>query len=320
MRVVRTVGQRLVHLVLVLLLVSIGTFMLLELTPGDPGIAILGLQSTKQAVQQVDHQLGMDRPVLTRYGHWLSGAVRGDLGKSFVPPGGTVAGRIKQALPISAELAILAELMALTVAIPVAVVSAYREGGTFDRIASGMSFGLFSVPTFVSGLVLALLFALEWHLLPRVEWVRLTSTQGILANLSHAFLPALTLALPLMAADIRLLRTDLIQTLREDFVVVARAKGLSVRYVLFRHALRPSSFSLLTLAGVSLGGLIGGTALVEVIYGLPGVGQMLVTAVSDHDYALVQGTVLVVAVIYVLVNATVDVLYLVLDPRTRVHS
>jgi peptide/nickel transport system permease protein len=223
-------------------------------------------------------------------------------------------------LPISAELAILAELMALIVAIPVAVASAYREGGTFDRIASGMSFGLFSVPTFVSGLVLALLFALEWHLLPRVEWVRLTSTQGILANLSHAFLPALTLALPLMAAYIRLLRTDLLQTLREDFVVVARAKGLSVRYVLFRHALRPSSFSLLTLAGVSLGGLIGGTALVEVIYGLPGVGQMLVTAVSDHDYALVQGTVLVIAVIYVLVNAAVDVLYLVLDPRTRVHS
>jgi peptide/nickel transport system permease protein len=310
-------GRRGVHLVLVLFLVSIGTFMLLQLTPGDPAIAILGNSATPQAVKQIDHQLGVDQPLLTQYGHWMSHALTGNLGRSLVPPGGTVAGRIGQALPVSLELTILAVAMALAMAIPIGVWSAYRAGGQFDRFFSGASFGLLSTPGFVTGLVLALLFALEVRAFPRSQWVRITSNQGLGANLSHAFLPALTLALPLMAIYTRLLRADMVQTLQEDYITFARAKGMPVRRLLLRYALRPSSISLITLSGVTLGALIGGTVIVETIYALPGMGQLLVSAVSDNDYPIVQGVVLVIAVSYVLVNLFVDASYGFLDPRTR---
>lgn len=310
--------RRIPRIVLVLLLASFGTFMLLHLTPGDPAAAILGQSATPKAVHQIDHQLGLDRPLWSQYWHWLAHALSGNLGTSLVPPGGPVVSRIGQALPVSLELAVLALIMALIVAIPVAVWSSYREGRAFDRGASAASFGLLSAPTFVTGLVLALLLALETRTFPRAEWVRLTSSAGLVENLSHAFLPALTLALPLMATYTRVLRSEMLQTLREDFIQFAYAKGLPVRTVLFRYALRPSSLSLITLSGVTLGALLGGSVIVETIYALPGLGNLLVGAVGNNDYPLVQGIVLVVAVAYVLVNALVDVSYGWLDPRTRV--
>lgn len=309
--------RRVPRLLAVLLLVSFGTFILLQLIPGDPAAAILGQAATPQAVHQLDHQMGLDQPLWTQYWHWLTHALGGNLGKSLVAPGGTVVSRIGQALPVSLELAVLAVLMALVVAVPVAVWSAYREGRGFDRMASGVSFGLLSAPTFVTGLVLALLLALEVRAFPRAEWVRISSSAGIASNLSHAFLPALTLALPLMATYTRLLRSEMLQTLREDFIQFAHAKGLPIRTVLFRYALRPSSLSLITLSGVTLGALLGGTVIVETIYALPGLGNLLVGAVGTSDYPLVQGVVLVIAVAYVLVNTAVDLSYGWLDPRTR---
>jgi peptide/nickel transport system permease protein len=316
-RFVLAAGYRIIHLVVVLLLVSFGTFMLLQLTPGDPAVSILGSNATPDSVRELHAQLGLNKPLAQQFGHWLGGAVHGDVGTSVVPPGGSVAGRIGQALPVSVELAVLAMVLALLFAIPIAVWSAYREGGAFDRIFSSVSFGLLSVPTFVSGLVLALLFSLQWRVLPRSEWVRLTSTQGIRSNLSHALLPAITLALGEIAVFSRLLRVDLSHTLREEFIATARAKGMPTRRVLIGHALRPSSFSLITLSGVSLGRLIGGTVIVEVIFGLPGIGSLLVNAVGSGDYPLVQGIVLVIAVIYVAINQVVDLSYRLIDPRTR---
>jgi peptide/nickel transport system permease protein len=205
----------------------------------------------------------------------------------------------------------------LLIAIPVGVWSGYREAGTFDRISGGLSFAFLSVPVFVSSLVLALLFAFDIRIFPRTGWVRLTASAGVGQNLRYALLPSIALALPLAAVYTRLLRTDMSRTLREDYIQVARAKGLSIRRVLFRHALRPSSISLVTISGVSLGYLIGGTVIVETIFGLPGLGRILVTAVGSNDYPLVQGIVLVLAVVYVFVNVAVDLLYSVLDPRIR---
>lgn len=314
----RLLVRRVPRVLAVLLLASFGTFMLLHLTPGDPAAAILGQTATPQAVRQLDHQMGLDRPLWSQYWHWLGHALSGNLGVSLVPPGGTVVSRIGQALPVSLELALLAVAMALVVAIPVAVWSAYREGRAFDRAASGISFGLLSTPTFVTGLVLALLLALEVRAFPRAEWVRISSSAGLLSNLSHAFLPALTLALPLVASFTRVLRSEMIQTLREDYIQFAYAKGLPIPVILFRYALRPSSLSLITLSGVTLGALLGGTVIVETIYALPGLGNLLVGAVGNNDYPLVQGIVLVIAVVYVLVNTFVDLSYGWLDPRTRV--
>jgi peptide/nickel transport system permease protein len=314
---IQTAVRRAIHLALVLFLVSAGTFSLLQFTPGDPALAILGNSATPEAVKEIDHQLGLDKPLLTQYGHWISHALTGNLGSSLVPPGGTVLSRIAQTLPVSLELTVLAVVMALLLAIPIGVWSAYREGGPFDRFFSGTSFGLLSTPGFVTGLVLALLFSLEVRAFPRSQWVRITSSQGIPSNLKHAFLPALTLALPLMAIYTRLLRADMVQTLREDYITFARSKGMPVRKVLLRYALRPSSISLITLSGVTLGALLGGTVIVETIYALPGMGQLLVTAVGDNDYPIVQGVVLIVAVSYVMLNLIVDVSYGFLDPRTR---
>jgi len=301
----------------VLFLVSLGTFMLMQLAPENPAVAELGTHATLAQIRSIDHQLGLDKPILTQYRHWLGRALHGDLGKSFLAPFPSVGQIVKGALPVSLELALLGEIIALLIAIPVGVWSGYREAGPFDRIAGGLSFAFLSVPVFVSSLILALVFAFDVRWLPRTGWVRLTSSAGAFQNLRYALLPSIALALPLAAVYTRLLRTDMSQTLREDYIQVARAKGLSIRRVLFRHALRPSSISLLTISGVSLGYLIGGTLIVETIFGLPGLGRILVTAVASNDYPLVQGIVLVLALAYVFVNVLVDLLYSVLDPRIR---
>ena len=312
------VVKRVLHLLVVLFIVATGTFLLLSLTPGNPALAVLGSNATPQGVKLLDHQLGLDRPILTRYWDWITGVLHGHLGQSLiVPPGGSVVSRIAQAFPVSVELAIFALALALVLSIPIAVLSATQEGRWLDRLFSGVSFGFFSVPPFVAALVLALLFSVELHLLPRAGWVRLTSSEGVLSNLSHAFLPALSLSLVQMASFTRVLRAELLQTLKEDFVLSAQAKGLSTRRVLLVHALRPSSLTLLTLAGLSLAALLGGTVLIEQIFGLPGMGQLLVNSAQNSDYPMVQGIVLMIAATYVLMNAGVDALYSVLDPRTR---
>jgi peptide/nickel transport system permease protein len=314
-----SVGRRAGHLILVLFLVSLGTFLMLSLTPGDPAVAVLGDNATPEAVAQLDHELGLDQPILSRYVHWISGVLHGNLGESISPPGGSVVHRIAQALPVSLELALLASVLALVLSIPIAAWSAVKEGGYFDRFFSGVSFTFLSIPPFVSALVLALIFALQLGILPRAGWVRLTSAEGVGANLTHALLPALSLALVEMAVYTRILRADMIQTLKEDFVLAANAKGVPFWRILFVHTLRPSSLSLVTLAGISLARLIGGTVLVETIFGLPGVGQLLVQSSQNADYPLVQGIVLLVAATYVLMNTGVDALYSKLDPRTRRH-
>jgi peptide/nickel transport system permease protein len=309
--------RRGIHLLLVLLLVSFGTFVLLDLAPQDPAVAILGDRATPEEIAQIHQELGLDDPVLVRYGHWLGDAVHGDLGTSLVAPFGSVMDRIRAALPISLELALLGEIIALVVAIPLAVWSAYKDDGVVDRLSTRVTFGLLSVPVFVSGLVLALLFSLHWKLFPRAGWIRLTSQDGVVENLRHAVLPSVALALPLVALFTQVLRAEMAETLQEDYIQAARAKGLPPWRILLRHALRPSSLSLVTLSGVSLGYLIGGAVLVESIYGLPGLGRVLADAVGASDYPLVQGIVLIIAVAYVLINALVDVLYAVLDPRIR---
>jgi peptide/nickel transport system permease protein len=314
-RIFLSSGMRLVHLVIVLFLISIGSYFLLHVVPGNPAAALLGTNATPASVKALDKKLGLDHSLISQYSHWLWGLIHGNLGTALSVPQEPVWTRISPALPVSAEIAVLAMIMALVVSIPVAIWSAYREGGYFDRISSTVSFGFLSMPAFVTGLVLALLFTLDLRIFPRTQWVPLT--QSLPQNLYHAFLPALTLALTEMAIYIRILRTDIIGTLKEEYIRFAQSKGLSVRHILFRHALRPSSISLVTLSGVSLGRLIGGTVIVEVIFSLPGLGNLLVGAVGASDYPLVLGIVMVIAALYVVINLLTDLSYGVLDARTR---
>lgn len=311
----RSILKRLGELVIVLLIVSFGTFMLVSLMPGDPAVSILGEGRAPEEYAQVRADLGLNDPVFERYLNWLGDALSGNLGTSIVPPFVDVTERIQAALPVSVELAVLGMGMALLFSIPLAMISAYRAGGRLDRAISAGTFGILSVPSFLAGLLIIMVFANQLGWFPRAEWSRLS--EGIGQNLYHAFLPALTIALAETAMFTRILRNDLIGTLNEDFILAAKAKGMGTMHILFSDALRPSSFSLVTLMGISLGRLIGSTIIVEYLFALPGMGSLVIGAASKGDFVMVQGAVLVIAVIYVVVNAVIDISYGYLDPRIR---
>ena len=303
------------ELIAVLLLVSLGVFLLLTLVPGDPAVAVLGEGRTPEEYEALREQLGLNDPFFSRYLEWLGGVLSGDLGTSIVPPQTSVLGRILSALPVSLELAVLGLAMALVISVPLAMWSAYHEGGRVDRAISAVSFGLLSMPSFLVGLLLIALLVNTFELFPRNEWVRLgTSVTG---NLHHAFLPSLTIALMEGAMFTRILRNDLVTTLHEDFILAARARGLSPLRIMLSDALRPSSFSMVTVLGLSIGRLVGSTVIVEYLFALPGMGKLVIDAANQGNYPIVQGAVLVIAVIYILSNTLIDRSYGYLDPRTR---
>jgi peptide/nickel transport system permease protein len=366
----RSILIRLLRLLVVLFLVSLGTFFIIELVPGDPAVAILGQDATPERIAEIHTELGLDHPIGERYVDWLQGVLRGDLGDSLVNQSQSVSDLIKQSLPVTLEIAFLALVMSLVIAIPTALISAAKADGAFDRGTTLLTSALISIPTFLAALLLAYFFVFEqavprwtflvlgligaaamlrsslprdgegfrlwfvlgavvlagiglaiWNWFPnfdRTGFIRITAEEGVRENLKSAFLPALSLALAEAAVFTRLLRSDLIATLQEDFILSARATGVPSRRLLVVHALRPSSFSLITVAGVSLGRLIGGTVIVETVFGLPGMGRLIVNSgVLNSDYTIVQGGVLVIAVFYVLINAAVDGAYVLLDPRVR---
>lgn len=299
---------------LVVLVVTFAVSLMLSLAPGSVAETILGENATPENVALLNRELGYDRPFIVQYLDWLWHAVRGDLGTSpitHIP----VTEAILQRLPVTLELAVLALVISLAIAVPLAVVSAARAGSALDRGINAVTSVFLSVPAFVAGPVLIYFFAVQLRALPALGWVPIQD--GLGANLTAALLPALAAALVEIAAFHRVLRADLIGTLREDFVAAARAKGLSRGYVMFRHAFRPSSFSLLTISGLSLARLIGGTIIVETLFVLPGIGQLIANAVVQRDVVTVQGVVAFIAVTFVVVNMLVDISYGIIDPRLR---
>ena len=310
----RTILRRLVSVPAVLIAVSVLTFLLMSALPGGPVIAILGTGATPENIAALTERLGLDKPLPVRYLDWLFGALRGDLGVSL-SSSTPVSKLILQRLPVTLELMLLSQVLALGVAVPLAIITAWRARRPFDRVVSALSFTALATPPFVVAVVLIVLFAVTIPLFPATGYVPID--KGLGPNLRSITLPAIALALGPCAVYIRLLRTELIGTLGQDFVTVAAAKGLNPRYVLMRHALRPSLFPLITTAGITIGSLISGAVLIESIFGLPGIGTLLVNAIYSRDYVLIQGVVLVVTVAFVLINTLVDLLYVVLDPRLR---
>jgi peptide/nickel transport system permease protein len=314
---VRYIRRKLVQLVVVLAVVSAATYLLLNLLPGDPTLAILGPSATKEAQEALRAELNLDDPLPVRYGKWVGGAVTGDLGQSYITRQ-PVAEAIGERLPLTIELMLMAELIALAVAVPLGIIAGARPNGWVDRTASAVTFGLLSIPNFMLGVLLIYLFAVRWKPFNATGIdVWFSIGRGQVATPRSIFLPALTLAVGQMAVAMRLLRTDIIATLQQDYIQMARAMGLPNRRILLRHALRPSTFSLITVIGLNMGALIGGSFIVENLFALPGLGRLIVTSIYKRDYLLVQGGVLVVAVGYVVINFAVDLLYAVLDPRVR---
>lgn len=311
----RRLLQKFVELLLVLFLASVGVFLLGSLLPGDPAVTVLGPDLPVERYAEVRAALGLDEGLLPRFWDWFSSVFTGDFGNSLIPPGTSVAERITAALPVSVELAVLGLLLSLTLAVSLALASAQRPGGRIDRVVTVITFGVLSVPSFVIGLLLIYFLVGKLGWFPRGQWVRIS--EDPIGNLQHAALPVLTLALTPFPTFLRVLRADLITTLSEDFILAARAKGMPSRYIMIHDALRPSSFSLLTLAGVSLGQLIGGTVIVETLFSLPGMGNLIVQTAQQSDVKVVQAAVLVIAFVYVLLNAAVDLSLDFLDPRLR---
>lgn len=372
----RDFGARLLRLVPVLFLVTLGTFFLVDLTPGDPAVAILGTNAAPEEYAEVRAELGLDEPVASRYLSWLGDTLRGDLGESLIPPTQEVSDLIAARLPVTLQIALMAMIIALSVSLVLALVAAYRAGSRFDRVTSGAAFAAIAVPQFLTGLLLIffVLFntsVVRWVVLcagvalgatiamrgvrgasnyepgsertralavravlvvlvvglaallffrfpefPRQGFSRLTE-DGLWASVRSTLLPALTLAIGEIAVFMRLLRNDLITTLQEDYILSARAKGMPPWRILVRDALRPSSFSLITVAAVALGRLMGGTVIVETIFDMPGMGTLIVTSIQAGDIRVIQSAVLVIAVFYVVVNLVVDLSYSQLDPRLR---
>lgn len=318
--------KRLVALVPTLVLVTAFTFFL-QNSRGDRrdlAFNILGPGATDAGIEQVVREFHLDEPLHSRYLLWLSDAVRGDLGRSAIQ-GQDVSSVIANAAPVSLQLMLYAQLVAILLAIPVGVYAAYKANRRGDRISSTVALGVLSIPNFVLAMVLILFLALGgigvgggkigFELLPAARYVAFG--QNPLQHFSHMLLPTLALALGQAAAYMRILRSDMIGTLQENFIVTAKAKGVSDRRILWAHALRPSSFTLLTVLGVNTAALVGGALIIETLFSLPGLGTALGTAIFQKDFLVVQGVVLVIAVGFVLVNFLVDVLYAVLDPRVR---
>lgn len=308
------VARRLLHLLPVLLAVSLLTFLIASLLPGDLAYVILGDQATPEKVEALRHDMGLDQPIWWRYLGWLGHVLEGDFGRSF-RTGQTVLRAVAERLPVSFELMILAELIGLAVGIPLAIACAARSGGAFDRFMTGTAFGMLSVPTFLSAILLIYLFAVELRWLPATGYVPLT--EDMAGNLRFFVLPALTLALAEWPGIMRVLRSDMIATLQEDYIALAKAKGLKPSRILFVHALKPSSLTLVTVTGINIGRLIGGALIVETIFALPGIGRLLVGAIYTRDLIILQGVVLLVAAGFVVMNFVVDMLYAILDPRIR---
>jgi len=306
--------RRLALLLPVLFVVTFFSYLLLDLLPADPTIAILGPNATEEKVAELREELNLNDPLPVRYVSWLGDLVQGDLGRSYLN-NQPVADAIKQRIGLSLELLLASQVIALGISVPLAIMAARRPGGILDRVSTAGAFGFLAIPNFVLAVLLVFIFAVRLDWLPATGLPPFSEDPG--EHFRSLILPAVSLAMAELAVYMRLLRTDMIATLQEDFILNARAKGMPGWYILLRHAFRPSSFSLITVAGLNMGRLIGGALIIELIFALPGMGSLAVQSIFSRDYLVVQGFVVVVAVGYVLMNFIVDMLYAILDPRIR---
>ncbi len=310
----RYVLKRVRRLIVVVFAVTLFTFLLVNVLPGDVAYDIAGQDASEEEVQAIRADLGLDRPVMVRYVEWLGDFLQGDWGRSFRTDEPVVEAILSR-FPVSLELMLVAQVFALLLAVPFGIFAAYRAGRTADRAIATAGFMSLSIPSFMAAILLILIVSLNLGWLPTSEYEPLSA--GLWANLRAFILPALAIAMAEWVILMRVLRADMIGVLQQDYISLARAKGLPVWHVILRHALKPASFSMITVLGLQIGNLVGGSIIIESIFALPGVGRLLINAIYARDFIVVQGVVVFIAFAYVLVNFTVDLLYAVLDPRVR---
>jgi peptide/nickel transport system permease protein len=311
----RVVLTRLLALLPMLLALSMASFALVHVIPGDPALVMMGGEGTTQAVEELRRQLGLDRPLHVRYLEWLGRIAQGDLGQSLYNRT-QVSEELLWRMPTTLSLVTLAFVLAISIGIPAGLLSAAFRNSWIDHAARLLTLVSLSLPSFWLGLMLIILFSLWLGLLPIVGYEPITQG-GMRQALPYLILPSLALGLNLAALLTRLTRSSMLEVLSQDYVRTARAKGLRDRVVLMRHALRNALIPLVTVIGINMGILLGGTAVIETVFVLPGVGQLVVRSLYNRDLPVIQGLILYVAVVYVVINLVVDILYTYLDPRLR---
>ena len=312
---VRLTGRRLLAAIPVLWGVTFLTYIVMNLLPGDAAQELLGANATPAQVHQLRIQLHLNEPFWVRYGGWLGGLLHGNLGTSLVSRE-NVTTLLGQRLPVTAELLIYAFAGSIVFAVGLAVLAARKPNGIADRISMVVSMTGLSVAPYVLALVLIYIFAVRLQWFPAIGYTSLTQNPG--ANIRSLTLPAIAIGFPLFSVYTRLLRADIVEQMqREDYIVTAQAKGVPPWRVLIRHALPNSLFGLITLVALNLGTLVGAAAIIEPIFSLPGVGAILIQSITDHDVPVVEGIVVVFAVVVVLAGLLADLLYATLDPRIR---
>ena len=311
----RLTGRRLLAAIPVLWGVTFLTYVVMNLLPGDAAQELLGANATPAQVHQLEIQLHLNEPFWVRYGGWLGGLLHGDLGTSLASRE-NVTTILGQRLPVTAELLLYAFAGSIVFAVGLAVLAARKPNGIADRISMVVSMTGLSIAPYVLALVLIYIFAVKLQVFPAIGYTPLTASPD--ANIRSLTLPAIAIGFPLFSVYTRLLRADIVEQMqREDYIVTARAKGVSPWRVLIRHALPNSLFGLITLVALNLGTLVGAVAIIEPIFSLPGVGAILIQSITDHDVPVVEGIVVVFAVVVVLAGLLADLLYAVLDPRIR---
>ena len=307
-------ARRLLLVIPTLIGVSMIVFLLVRLLPGDAVTMLLQEYAYAKDVEEMRAKLGLDRPVYVQYLDWMGGVLRGDLGTSLrnkTPVSEELLGR----MPVTAELGLIAMLIGLAIAIPVGVISAVRQDTWSDYLGRSVAIGLLAIPAFWLGTLVITLPSVWWGWTPPLRYTRLLDDPA--KNLGHVIIPAIILGLGLSGTLMRLTRAQMLEVLRQDFVRTASAKGLNERAVVMRHALKNAFIPVLTLLGLQVSILVGGTVVLESVFVLPGMGRYLLEAVQYRDYPVIQGLNLIFAVVIIVANLIVDLLYGWLDPRVR---
>ena len=307
-------ARRILSTVPVLVIVALIVFLMLRLAPGDPAAAIVGDSGTSENIAKVREQLGLNESLPVQFLHWSGRLLQGNLGESYFMKK-TVVELIGQRIEPTVSLAAVTLVVTILVAVPLGVIAAWRHGGWLDRMLMGFSVMGFSIPAFVIGYVLIWIFALHLQWLPVQGYQRLS--QGPLLWLKHLILPSITLSIIYVALIARVTRAAVAEAMTEDYIRTARAKGISEKRVLMRHALANAAIPIVTVIGIGIALLIGGVVVTETVFAIPGLGQLTVDAVLSRDFPLIQGITLFFSVIYVLINLLIDLSYLVFDPRIR---
>lgn len=311
-------GRKLLQLAVVFVVVTFFTVLLMSLVPGKPEVVVIPFDTTpnQSLQQQFREDNNLDDPLPIRWAKWAGGFLTGDLGNYYSSSDTEpVSGRVKNNAPTTILLIIYTQIVSLAVAIPMAVVAAYRAGTKTDKAINSVAFGFISLPNFATALLLTYWLGVKLGWVPTQGYTR--PSENIPDHLKSMVVPVIALSLGQIAIYMRLLRSDLVATLQEDFILMAKSKGISNRRVLWRHALRPSSLTLLTVAGLNVGTLIGGAVVIEFLFQIPGLGTLVGEAIFSRQYVALQSLVAIIAISFVLLNFLIDYLYTVLDPRIR---